>query len=148
MPIPPLSVQGFLPPGVHEATLEEVEERYGRFRSNEKRVELFAKLRRYITELATWGNVQEVLIDGSFVSSKESPNDIDLIVVYKADFDISAEVSPSEYNCLKSSRVRAIFGFDVFAVLARDLTYQKMTAFFGQDTRQLGLSKGLIRMTL
>lgn len=148
MPIPPLTDLGFLPPGVHDATLEEVEERYGRFRSSEKRVELFTKLRQYLTELTTWGHVQEVLIDGSFVSSKESPNDIDLIIVYRQSFDISTEVSPSEYNCLKGSRARAIFSVDCFAVFAEDPTYQKMTTFFGQDTRRTGLSKGLIRIAL
>jgi hypothetical protein len=148
MSIPPLSPQGFLPPGIHDASLDEIEARFGRFSSNERRVELFNKLRQYLAELSAWGHIKEVLIDGSFVSSKDCPNDIDMIVVYKEDFDIAAEVTPSEYNCLKSTRVRALYGFDVFAVLPGDVTYQKMKAFFEQDTAQAGLTKGLVRVAL
>lgn len=148
MPIPPLSPQGFLPPGIHDASLDEVETRFGRFKSNERRIELFSKLRQYVAELSTWGHIKEVLLDGSFVSSKECPDDIDMIVVYKEDFDIAAEVAPSEYNCLKSSRVRSMYGFDVFVAFPGDATYQKFKAFFEQDTTQVGLTKGLVRILL
>jgi len=148
MPIPALTEQGFLPPGIYDASLSEIGEQFGSFRSSDIRPQLFIKLSRYLTELRSWGHAKEVLIDGSFVSSKDRPNDIDVIVVYKPTFDLAADVSPAEYNCMKTSRVKALFGLDVFAAVEADGTYERMTTFFGQDTRNPGVAKGLIRVTL
>jgi hypothetical protein len=38
-----------LPPGVHDASLQEVEELFGRFQRSDRRPKLFRKLRDYLT---------------------------------------------------------------------------------------------------
>ena len=100
MPIPTLTDDGFLPPGIYDATLEEVGHVFGRFRVSDRRVTLFSRLRHYISDLRSWGNASAVLIDGSFASAAARPNDIDLIVIYKVGFDFLAERAPEEYNAL------------------------------------------------
>ena len=87
MPIPALTTDGFLPVGIHDATLDEVGLVFGRFKSSDRRVTLFGRLQQYISDLRAWGNANAVLIDGSFTSAAVQPNDIDMIVVYRADFD-------------------------------------------------------------
>jgi hypothetical protein len=44
MPIPDLDQGGFLPPGVHDCSLEEIGERFARFQVSDRRMRLFDKL--------------------------------------------------------------------------------------------------------
>ena len=94
MPVPALTADGFLPPGIYEATLDEVGRVFGRFQSSDRRVTLFSRLQLYISDLQSWGNASAVLIDGSFASAAIRPNDIDMIVIYEAGFDFAAERAP------------------------------------------------------
>ena len=95
MSIPVLTAAGFLPPGSHDATLAEVEAVFGRFQETERRITLFRKLSEYIAELRSLGHAREVLLDGSFVTAKVSPGDIDLIVVYPEHFNFGANLTPA-----------------------------------------------------
>lgn len=70
--IPPWK-EGLLPPGVHWADWEEVEERFG---TNEQRQDLLVGLRAALVALAEVG-CRTAYIDGSFVTAKERPNDFD-----------------------------------------------------------------------
>ena len=74
MPIPSLTAGGELPPGVHSATLQEVEDAFG---SRNDRRQLLMKGLKEAVALLKAGDVSKVFIDGSFVSDKEEPNDID-----------------------------------------------------------------------
>ena len=86
MPIPALSEQGLLPPGLHDCSLDELGARFGTFQESDRRCRLFEKLRRYINEAQIDGVIMDVIIDGSFVTDeKAAPNDIDLLVVLRAD---------------------------------------------------------------
>jgi len=71
--IPAPNAIGELPPGMHTATLEEVE---AVFVTTPRRRRLFEGLRLAIQNLHTAG-VRRVFIDGSFVTTKVDPNDID-----------------------------------------------------------------------
>lgn len=90
MTIPPLAGQGgsykYLPPGDHEATLSEVESAFGS--SGFKRRQLMDGLREVATRL--WGlGVETIWVDGSFISSKERPGDVDVIYVRPDGVDTS-----------------------------------------------------------
>lgn len=63
-----------LPPGEHPATLVEIESRYGS--SSERRQKLMSGLRT-VCEQMKRAKVQKIWIDGSFVTDKTDPNDID-----------------------------------------------------------------------
>ena len=71
--IPPPNAIGELPPGVHAATLAEVETV---FATTPRRRLLFEGLRQALENLARAG-VRRVFIDGSFVTTKANPNDVD-----------------------------------------------------------------------
>ncbi|MBW3599598.1 MAG: hypothetical protein KY475_20290 [Planctomycetes bacterium] len=65
MSIPALDDEGYLPPGVHVATMEELEALFGQFRSSDCRPPLFTKLREFIGEAKATNFVEEVIVDGS-----------------------------------------------------------------------------------
>lgn len=62
-----------LPPGIHDATLEEIE---ARFATNERRRALFEGFARGVQSLKDAG-CTVVYLDGSFVSDKPNPGDFD-----------------------------------------------------------------------
>jgi hypothetical protein len=100
VPIPDFDENGFLPPGVHPCTLEEVQERFGRARVNFQRPELFAKLQEYVKEAKSAGIVRAIVLDGSFVTDKVTPNDIDMVVVLWEDADMPTQSPPFQYNVI------------------------------------------------
>ncbi len=63
-----------LPPGVHDATLEEVEDR---FAMSDHRKYLFAGLKKGVFALRKAG-CQKILLDGSFITEKPVPADFDV----------------------------------------------------------------------
>lgn len=71
--IPWFDENGNLPPGAYHATLEDIEKR---FTWNAKRLSLFRSLKRALANLAAAG-VRRVWIDGSFVTAKQEPKDVD-----------------------------------------------------------------------
>ena len=88
--IPPFGDQGYLPPGVHPATLDEVEARFGR-ESELRRVQMESL--RWLVELARRAGVERLVINGSFVTEVLEPNDIDCVLLIGAGFprDLRAE---------------------------------------------------------
>jgi hypothetical protein len=97
MPIPDLDENGLLPFGIHQCTLDEIEARFGRFQSTDRRPVLMRRLRSFVTELQTAGIVRAIVIDGSFVTSITSPNDIDILLVVAAGHDFRADLTPTKY---------------------------------------------------
>jgi hypothetical protein len=71
--IPPFSDGGNLPEGVHDATWDEIVERFG---TNEGRRELLDGLGRALDGLREAG-CRRAYLDGSFVTAKEEPGDFD-----------------------------------------------------------------------
>jgi hypothetical protein len=76
--LPPFDQNGNLPPGVHRCTAEELIERYGKG-SPEREIES-RELLRFI-DWARQNGVRRLLINGSFITSKPEPNDVDLVIL-------------------------------------------------------------------
>jgi hypothetical protein len=98
MPIPNLNEQGLLPPGIYDCSLEETGERFGTFQSTDRRTRLYEKLQVFLQQVRSTNLVIAVIVDGSFVTSKSAPNDIDLILVLPSSHDLRAELAPMAYN--------------------------------------------------
>jgi hypothetical protein len=82
--LPPFDEEtGYLPPGVHDAALDEIKQRFG---STVRRSRLVANLRLVVQQLWDAG-VAEIFIDGSFCTSTPIPNDIDGYWVYVKGLD-------------------------------------------------------------
>jgi hypothetical protein len=67
-----------LPEGIHDCTIVEVEDVLG---FNPHRQGLVAGLRRTLDWLATMPPVDSIIVDGSFVTDKALPNDIDAVAM-------------------------------------------------------------------
>jgi hypothetical protein len=106
-----------LPAGIHDATLEEVGEQFGRFQRTDRRMTLFRRLGEYVAALRR-ANIQgSLIIDGSFVMpSMDQPEDVDLVLVLPEDWDTAADLRPYQYNLVSKRRVRQEYRFDVFTV--------------------------------
>ncbi|MBI3468129.1 MAG: hypothetical protein HY000_34415 [Planctomycetes bacterium] len=76
--IPPFNEEGYLPPGVHLATLEEVAERFGT--GSEDREAQIDALRRAV-KLAKRIGVKRFIVNGSFVTAKQHPIDVDCVAL-------------------------------------------------------------------
>ena len=146
MAIPGLTENGTLPEGLHDTTLEEIEREFGSFNGSDVRVRLFEQLRVFCREVRFWGNAAEILVDGSFTTNKQKPTDIDIILVYKGDFDLQSQVQPLEYKLINRKRARRAWGFDVIAVTADSPEREKWVRYFSRDTRTGLEGKGLIRI--
>jgi hypothetical protein len=71
--IPPFTEKGYLPPGIWAMSWSEFCDRYG---YNSRRINLLSGLMSALKLLIRSG-CDEVYIGGSFITSKERPNDID-----------------------------------------------------------------------
>lgn len=84
--IPAFDDQGYLPPGIYPATLEEVDARFGQ--SSEVR-QAQAESLRWLLDLARQAGAERVIINGSFVTDILEPNDVDCVLLtgkeYPAD---------------------------------------------------------------
>ncbi|MEX0642413.1 MAG: hypothetical protein WD468_06915 [Pirellulales bacterium] len=76
--IPPFDQSGYLPPGIHPATLDEIVARFGHL-SEIRRVQLESI--RWMVELATTAGIQRIILNGSFVTDIMEPNDVDCILL-------------------------------------------------------------------
>lgn len=81
MPIPEVGDSGYLPAGDWEATWDEIVERFG---TGPRRREILNGLQQVVSELRNAG-VTTIWFDGSFVSAKHRPSDVD--VVFKPPTD-------------------------------------------------------------
>jgi hypothetical protein len=84
MPIPELLPNGYLPPGVHVSSQEELRLRFGS--RTVRRQYLWARVARRL-ELGRKVGASKLLIDGSFVTSKDSPNDVDAVIFLTDKYD-------------------------------------------------------------
>lgn len=148
MPIPALNEYGLLPQGVHHCTLAEIGARFGRFQRTDRRMQLFAKLCALVDEERRAGLAIALMIDGSFVSSKPDPGDIDLVIVLPEGYNFGAELLPLQYNAISKSRLRRSYQFDVFVVEEHSLEYTERVAFFCQNSRRANERKGILRIQL
>ena len=147
--------RGLLPPGVHDATLAEVEVAFARFQKSDRRIKLFEKLSGYLTELGRTGWNCEVILDGSFVMPPvDEPNDIDVLLVLPADWDMTRDLKPFEYNVVSKAFTKKEYGIEVYAVPAASELEARARHLFDQVRPEWcelfgwprGSIKGLVRV--
>jgi hypothetical protein len=76
--IPPFNEFGFLPPGIHPATLAEIRDRFGG-PSEIRRAQTDSI--GWLIDLAARAGVQRIILNGSFVSDIMEPNDVDCVLL-------------------------------------------------------------------
>jgi hypothetical protein len=143
--IPSLNDAGLLPPGVHPCTLDELKERFGGFRDSDRRPTLFSRLAELVAELRASALFSAVIVDGSFVTSKPDPNDIDLVLVLHPDHDMKADLPPYQANLLSRNFIKNKWKFDAFVVPAASEALDKYVDFF-QQVKGSDATKGILRV--
>lgn len=146
--LPLFEETGNLPAGVHRCTVEEAQLRFGGFQTSDRRPRLWAQFASFLREAKNSQLIEELLLDGSFVTAEPAPNDIDIVVVVPAGHNFAAELPANQYNLLAARRVRRRFGLDI--VVVRNGTEQLAQAveFFAQMRHQPALKKGLLKIKL
>lgn len=148
MPIPDLSDDDVLPVGVHECTLEEAVPRFGRFMESDRRPKLARQLAAYVDELREAKVGKYLIVDGSFVTGKTQPEDIDLLLVLRDDVDLDGPVPPFKYNVQSRSYLRRKYDFDFFFGFEHDDSATQMLSFFRRVKERPRLHKGMLKVVL
>jgi hypothetical protein len=141
--IPPFRPDGYLPEGVYVCSEAEALFRFGS--SSRRRRRLVLRLRRWI-ELGRQVGARRLLVDGSFVTAKEEPHDIDSVILLPRDFtqQLERESTPALEleEMLLTRRPEEIFA-------AEDETdWQEWVAFFSQTREPDRRRKGLVEIRL
>lgn len=146
MPLPDFNSKGDLPIGVHRASLAEVLERFG---SPTGQREACARRLSHVFDLA-WrtGSVSRFIVFGSFITAKENPNDVDVILVMDDSFHL--ESCPIESRGLFDHAVaQARYGASIFWLRPQLLIGESVEEFVSfwqtkRDRTQRGIVEVLI----
>ena len=142
--LPLLNNQGDLPAGIHPATLDDIEQRFGTGSIARSR----ALLRlRHVHELAVrTGKLQRLYVFGSFVSAVPEPRDIDVALVMSADFRM--EDSPRESRTLFShADAQARYEASVLWLRAGMVSDAALTDFIDAwQTKRDGSKRGIVEI--
>jgi len=148
MPVPSLTADGFLPPGIFDCELSEVKARFGVFQGSDQRSRLFERLEALLVAMRSSKLFESVVVDGSFVTAKSAPNDIDLIAVLRSGHDFERDLRMSEYSLVSRALLQRRFGFDVVIAEEGSSLYKTYVEFFGRIREIPGARKGLLRLRL
>ena len=141
--IPPFRDDGYLPEGLFKASEADVTFRFGS--SNRRRRRLVLRLRRWI-RLARSVGAKRLLVDGSFVTAKELPNDIDAVVLIPDDFE-SQVTSGNEAALDLEEMLVTRHPEEIFA--AEDETdWNEWVEFFSRTREPDSRRKGLVEVDL
>ena len=141
--IPNFRADGYLPEGLHLASKTEVMFRFGS--SSRRRRRLVLRIRRWIG-LAQLIGCLRLLIDGSFVTAKVEPDDIDAVILLPPNFqqqiEQGIEMALELEEMILTRRPEEIFA-------AEDETdWNEWVEFFSRTREADGRSKGLVAVKL
>jgi hypothetical protein len=148
MPIPALNAAGFLPPGIFDCTLTELRSKFGTFQGSDRRTRLFVRLEELFSATQSSGLFGSLLVDGSFVTDKPAPNDIDLVAVLLPGHNFERDLPMSEYSLVSRTMLHRRFGFDVMVAERDTSLYNTYIEFFGRVRDNPDMRKGLLRLSL
>jgi hypothetical protein len=145
-----LDEHGLLPPGIHDLSLDQIDALFGGFQLSERRMNLVKRLRDMVAQLGGLSFARHLIVDGSFVTSKPEPSDIDMVfVVASGTLPVTSPINPFEYNALSARRLKKAYQFDVFVVPEESEAYDHYVSFFARlKDGPAGVTKGLVRLAL
>jgi hypothetical protein len=143
VPIPAFRADGYLPEGVHRATEPEVVFRFG---SPTRRRRLLAlELRRWLRLARAVGTLR-FFVDGSFVTAKPKPGDVDAVVLLAPDFAqrlrANDEAAVELEIILTTRRDGDVFAADHVA------DWDEWVEFFTRTREADGRRKGVVEVVL
>lgn len=108
---PAFNAEQDLPPGVYRATLPEVLERFGH--GSVQRRAVSDRLQRLYQLASSTGQLGRFIVFGSYVTAKNQPNDVDILLIMEDTFDLASLTGESAllFHHLEAD---AHFGASVF----------------------------------
>jgi hypothetical protein len=88
--IPEFNENGYLPPGVHKATIDEVLERFGH--GSEDR-EACGQSLQWLLPICRRAGIVRLIINGSFVTDRREPQDVDCVLLAGRTYDRNSEAT-------------------------------------------------------
>lgn len=141
--IPAFRDDGYLPDGIHMSSEPDLTFRFGS--STPRRRRLALRIRRWIT-LARQTRCLRLLIDGSFVTSKPEPQDVDALVLLAPDFQDQIEQGNDAAIELEQMLLTR-HPEEIFA--AEDATdWEAWVQFFSRTREADDRRKGLVEVAL
>ncbi len=111
MALPEFNDDGDLPPNVYRVTLSEVLERFGQ--GSPQRQAVAGRLERIYEFVSSTGELAHFVVFGSFVTTKDDPNDVDIIMIMEDTFDL-ASVTGEATIPFQHAEADAHFGASIF----------------------------------
>lgn len=141
--LPPFNARGDLPPGIYRAAWVEIDAWFG---AGLARQRLAGTLHHLHALARRTGQLERFLIFGSFVTNKELPGDVDVVLVMAEAFKL--EEAPRESRTLFShAEADARFGASVFWVRRGILPDGEMASFLEfWQTRRDGAKRGIVEV--
>ena len=148
MPIPALDLHGLLPQGTHDCTLQEIEDA---FAWNDDRRLLLQKFRDCLAQEIRPRFTEPIYFDGSFVTDKEQPNDIDMALDLTASPD-EQRLAGVDFMVGHQERLMADYSVHFFVDLPGGNRFQDYFCYVGSKTASAkGLqsedTKGVLRIS-
>ena len=131
---PPLRSDGALPPGTHTASLHELLIAYPA--SNSQRQILNDSLTQVVNQVWRLDPDLLILVDGSYVTGKSDPNDIDLLIITAKYNELSLQQHLNQACPVEATSVH---------LYAEPRLPSALLTFF--TTTRLGREKGIIQLT-
>jgi hypothetical protein len=80
--IPPFNENGYLPPGIHKASLDEIAKRFG-WQSETRKSQMESL--QWLMDIVKRLDIRRLVLNGSFVTDDIEPNDVDCVVLVDSD---------------------------------------------------------------
>ena len=133
--LPPFDDFGNLPAGIHSCTVEELVSRFGSG-SEERETEINELL--HFIDAARKAGVRRLMVNGSFVTGRLAPNDVDVVILPGPDY-------PRQSRELESNEL--IWPFLQIIVAADDADFESW-AVKQFSTDRLRRAKGVVEVIL
>jgi hypothetical protein len=142
MPIPAFRDDGYLPDGLYQASEQEVIARFGQ--STPRRIYLAGRVRSWL-DLARAVGARRFVIDGSFITDKAEPGDVDAVVWLPDDWAEQVRMGKPEalelWEMLRTRQPEELFA------VRRAGPWQAWVDFFGAIRHSAG-RKGVVEIWL
>jgi Family of unknown function (DUF6932) len=126
MPLPQVNHAGELPAGVHQATMDEVLAQFGS--GTAQRQAVTARLQRIYHLARATRKLERLILFGGYITAKPDPNDVDILLVMRDDFDV--QVCDEESRPLfDHPRAAGAFGASVFWIRPALLVLETLEEF-------------------
>lgn len=148
MPIPDYNSDGLLPAGIFTCSLEEIEQHFGRFRGTDRRPNLTGKLIEYMRELRSANIAKSIIINGSYITDIDQPNDIDVLLILKDDIDLSQPFPPFIKNTFNNTFIKGHYKLDFKFGFENHISTDEIISLYSKVKGQPDKEKGLLKIIL